>query len=77
MSRKRKPTVPPSLPLPNDTAGWALYRAKLSCRIGKDALNGTAEVPNEVTSSDWVLYQMLCAIEDIAIAMQEARKERR
>ncbi len=48
-----------------------LYRAKLSCKIGRNALNGDIEMPTGVTVSEWALYNMLSAVEDIAAHLEK------
>jgi hypothetical protein len=46
-----------------------LYRAKLSCRIGRDALDGKSQPPEFVTPAEYAIYNMLHAIEEIADAL--------
>jgi hypothetical protein len=41
---------------------WALHRCHLSCRIGRDALNKEGQ-------TDFALYQVLSAIDDLAEAL--------
>lgn len=48
----------------------ALYRAKLSCKIGRDALEGCIEIPANVQSIDWALFNLLHAVEEIATALE-------
>ena len=46
-----------------------LYRAKLSCKIGRDALEGKTDPPGGTTAIEYALYNLLHAVEDIATAM--------
>jgi len=46
-----------------------LYRAKLSCRIGRDAIEGKTRPPEGCTSTEYALFNMLHAIEEIADAL--------
>jgi hypothetical protein len=52
-------------------ANPALYRAELSCRIGKDVIEGKVRPPPGVARSDWILYHLLSAVEDLARALNE------
>lgn len=52
-----------------------LYRAQLSCKIGRDALEGTTDPPPGCTAIDWALFQLLHAIEEIATAMMSSEKD--
>ena len=49
----------------------ALYRAITSCRVGRDALDGTFPPPQMATPTEYALYNLLHAIEDIATALAE------
>ncbi|NCC52992.1 MAG: hypothetical protein EOM20_17515 [Spartobacteria bacterium] len=46
-----------------------LYRAQLSCKIGRDVLEGKIASPDGVQPMEWALYNLLHAVEDIAKAM--------
>ena len=48
-----------------------LYRARLSCKIGRDALDGKADLPKGVNHLDYAMYNLLSAIEDIAKDMED------
>ncbi len=48
----------------------ALWRCKATCRIGKKACEGIW-VPEGINRQDWIQYQMFCALEDLARAMEE------
>jgi hypothetical protein len=40
-----------------------LYRAQLSCRIGRDVLEGKTKCPSGVQSMEWALFNLLHAVE--------------
>jgi hypothetical protein len=46
-----------------------LYRAKLSCRIGRDAIEGKTPLPEGCTPIEYALFNLLHAIEEIADAL--------
>lgn len=48
-----------------------LYRAKLSCRIACDALEGKIETPKSVSPSEWALYNIAKALEEVSMALEE------
>ena len=48
----------------------ALYRASLSCHIGRDACESRG-VPDGVNRDDWILYQLFSALEEIVRALGE------
>jgi hypothetical protein len=43
-----------------------LYRAALSCRIGRDVLEGTKTCPAGTSQTEYALFNLLHAVEDIA-----------
>ena len=51
-----------------------LYRAKLSCRIGRDALEGKSRPPEFVTPTEYAIYNLLHAMEEIADALMPNTK---
>lgn len=51
-----------------------LYRATLSCRIGCAAIEGTSEPPSGVRPSDYALFNLIKAVEEIAVALAVAQK---
>jgi len=55
---------------PKTKKARALYRATLSCKIGKDACEGRG-IPSGVMREDWVFYQLFSALEEIARALGE------
>jgi len=60
-------------PLPKDMirSNPALCRAIISCRVGRDAMDGTLPPPQMATPTEYALYNLLHAIEDIATALAE------
>ena len=46
-----------------------LYRAQLSCKIGRDALEGKTQCPEGVQPIDLAMFNLLHAVEEIATAM--------
>lgn len=49
-----------------------LYRAKLSCKIGKDGINGNLpNVQGLESRTEWALYNLLSAVEDIAAHLEK------
>lgn len=47
-----------------------LYRAQLSCKIGRDALEGKTQCPEGVSPIEWAMFNLLHAVEEIATAMK-------
>ena len=43
-----------------------LYRAALSCRVGRDVLEGTKTCPVGTSQTEYALFNLLHAVEDIA-----------
>ena len=50
-----------------------LYRIKLSCQIGKNALDGKVQTDAGISRIDYAVYNLLSAIEDLAAYLE--RKE--
>ena len=46
-----------------------LYRAQLSCKIGRDVLEGKTVPPDSVKPMEWAMFNLLHAVEEIATAM--------
>ena len=46
-----------------------LYRAQLSCKIGRDVLEGKTQCPDGVHPMEWAVFNLLHAVEEIATAM--------
>lgn len=62
MSRPKKPKTEREL---------CLYRAQLSCKIGRDAIDGNARAPAGTTEMEYAMFNLLHAVEEIAKAMGE------
>ena len=61
---------------PETPRAMALWRAGTCCEIGKKAINGETETPSGSTPLEYALYNLLCAVQDIARAMEaEDRKD--
>lgn len=56
---------------PKTRKQWCLYRAKLSCKIGKDVLDGKTETPKSVSPIEYAIYSLLCVTEEIINALDE------
>ncbi len=53
-----------------------LYRAQLSCKIGKDAIEGRIPAERLAGSAmEYAMYNLLSAIEDIAKALEKQQGE--
>ena len=63
-----KKTITKQNDKPTSHRDIALYRCKLSCKIGKDACEGV-NIPGDVRRKDWIFYQLFSAVEDMAIAL--------
>lgn len=46
-----------------------LFRAQLSCKIGRNVLEGKGDCPNNVQPMEWAMYNLLQATEEIAKAL--------
>jgi hypothetical protein len=56
---------------PESKLQWDTHRAKMSCKIGRQALNGELVTPPGGTDKEYALYCLLSAIEDIANAIEK------
>lgn len=56
---------------PKTNRQMSLYRAKLNCKIARDAIEGTLRnpIPQGVSPSEYALFCISHAIEEIADAM--------
>ena len=55
--------------LPESQRDWSLYRARLACKIGRDALEGK-RVPAVCSAMEYAVFNLLHAVEEIAEAME-------
>ena len=46
------------------------YRAGLSCKLGRDALEGKLACPPGVTPMEWAMYNLLHAVDDLVQAVE-------
>jgi hypothetical protein len=49
---------------------WALYRAQLSCTVGRMALEGDTKIPEGITRLEYAVFNLLHAVEEIAKALE-------
>ena len=61
----------PNKPGPKTPRQLALYRAELSCKVGRDAMEIGSRLPDGVTPTEWAVYNLLRAVEHIATALGE------
>lgn len=59
---KRKPAAKP----PQTETELAAYRAKLNCAVGQKALDGLTDPPDGVSRTEYALYCLLSAVEELA-----------
>jgi len=59
---------------PSTPREWALYRVGLSCKIGRDAIEGKGPL-NYSARIDYAIFNILNAIEDLARAMEEEKEK--
>lgn len=50
-----------------------LYRATMNCRIASDALDGRIKCPEGAQKTEYALYCLAHAIEDIALALMKEK----
>jgi hypothetical protein len=55
---------------PQTEREWALYRARLSCKIARDGIEGKCKSMGGADRIEWTLYNLAHAIEEIARAME-------
>lgn len=72
-AEKAKASGKPAEPPKQEPPKLGLYRARLSCRIGRDALEGK-NVPPSINPTEYALYNLLHAVEEMATAMEEQMK---
>lgn len=47
-----------------------LYRLKLSCQIGRDAINGSSKLPPNTSAVEYAIFNLLHAIEDLGAYLE-------
>lgn len=45
---------------------WSAYRCQLSCKIGRDALEGKTKTPAGVSPLEWAVFNLLHAVEELS-----------
>lgn len=65
-----KSKLKPLKPKPRSQLGWAVERARLACKVGRDGINGEQDLPDGVTGLEWAVYNLLHAVEDVANAVE-------
>jgi hypothetical protein len=58
----------PRMVRPKTHSEWAAYRCALSCKIGRDAIERKG-LPDGLTPTEYALYNLLHAVEDLAKAI--------
>ena len=53
---------------------WPAYRCQLSCKIGRDVLNGKTQPPKGVTGIEYALYNLLHAVEELSHAVTDPNR---
>ena len=66
MARKKEKKSPAA-----ESGHSEFHRVKLSCRIGRDALEGKSICPPGVFPVEYALFNLLHAVEDLAEAIQK------
>jgi hypothetical protein len=51
---------------PRTEAEWGGYRCQMSCRIGRDALEGKTKTPPGVSPLEYAMFNLLHAVEELA-----------
>ena len=51
---------------PKTDAEWNSYRCKLSCKIGRDALEGKITMPGTATRLEYAVFNLLHAVEELS-----------
>lgn len=56
----------PTKTSPKTDAEWAAYRCQLSCRIGRDALEGKTKAPVGCSPLEFAVFNLLHAVEELS-----------
>jgi hypothetical protein len=51
---------------PKTPAEWSAYRCQLSCKIGRDALEGKTQPPNGWSPLEYAVYNLFRAVEELS-----------
>jgi hypothetical protein len=61
-------------PLPKTEAEWCAYRCRLSCKIGRDVLDGKQQSPRGVQPMEFAIFNLLQAVEELSKQVAEKSK---
>ena len=59
---------------PKTEAERAAYRCQLSCKVGRDALEGISEPPPGVGRIEYALFNLLHAVEELSHAVTDPNR---
>jgi hypothetical protein len=65
----KKPKTDSQTKKPKTDLEWALYRCSFDCRLGKNALLEISELPKGQKKTDYAIYCLLSAFENLAEAI--------
>ena len=52
--------------MPRTDAEWSAYRCQLSCKIGRDALEGKTQPPAGCSPLEYAVFNLLHAVEELS-----------
>lgn len=52
--------------MPRTPAEWSAYRCQLSCKIGRDALEGKTQPPTGCSPLEYAVFNLLHAVEELS-----------
>jgi hypothetical protein len=52
--------------MPRTPAEWSAYRCQLSCKIGRDALEGKTQPPAGCSPLEYAMFNLLHAVEELS-----------
>jgi hypothetical protein len=52
--------------MPRTEAEWCAYRCQLSCKIGRDVLEGKTKTPAGVSPLEYAVFTLLHAVEELS-----------
>lgn len=64
--RVKASKLEPKHVMPQTPAEWCAYRCQLSCKIGRDALEGKTQLPAGCSPLEYAMFSLLHAVEDLA-----------
>ena len=59
--------------IPRTEAEWCAYRCQLSCKIGRDVLEGKTKTPAGVSPLEYAVFNLLHAVEELSRHNAEIR----